>query len=99
MHTDDILDLAKMESGKVSLVMEECSLADSMREAMAMFVHASQTKEVKMNLQIERSCPKIVLTDKVRGSSGITSHHSTCARSPRTHLLPCIVWSVSCSPI
>jgi signal transduction histidine kinase len=55
-----------MESGKVSLVMEECSLADSMREAMAMFVHASQTKEVKMNLQLDPSCPKIILTDKVR---------------------------------
>ncbi len=60
-----------MESGKVSLVMEECSLADSMREAMAMFVHASQTKEVKMNLQLDPSCPKIILTDKVR-----TTNHS-----------------------
>jgi hypothetical protein len=54
-----------MESGKVCLVMEECSLSDSMREAMAMFVHASQTKEIKMNLHIDPSCPKLILTDKV----------------------------------
>lgn len=57
-----------MESGKVSIVMEECSLVDSMREAMAMFVHASQTKEVKMHLHIDPVCPQHITTDKVRTS-------------------------------
>jgi signal transduction histidine kinase len=64
-HIDDILDLAKMESGKVSLVMADCQLADVMREATAMFVHASQTKGVRISLRIDPSCPETIHTDKV----------------------------------
>jgi len=63
---NDILDLAKMESGKVSLVMEDCNLANNMREALAMFVHSSQTKEIRMKLQIDPLCPKTIHTDKIR---------------------------------
>lgn len=77
-NTDDILDLAKLESGKVNLVMETCSLVDCMREALAMFVHASQTKEIKMHLHIDPRCPESINTDKV--------HEDSARRnSKRTH--------------
>jgi signal transduction histidine kinase/FixJ family two-component response regulator len=63
---NDILDLAKMESGRASLVMEDFALADVMREATAMFVHASQTKGIRMSLRLDPTCPETIHTDKLR---------------------------------
>jgi hypothetical protein len=62
-----------MESGRVSLVMEDFALADVMREATAMFVHASQTKGIRMSLRLDPTCPETIHTDKVITTAPISN--------------------------
>jgi signal transduction histidine kinase len=68
LHRDaeDILDLVKMERGKVQLAMEDVRLVDCMREILATFVHPAQTKRLQMELEVHGSCPEAVHTDRVR---------------------------------
>jgi PAS domain S-box-containing protein len=62
---DEILDLALIESGKLSLVLEPVLLSDVMRDCQAMVEAMAQTKGIRMNFpEFNGSC--FVSADRTR---------------------------------
>lgn len=63
---NDILDLSKIESGKLELQFEPISIKDLFVEVFAIFKHRVDLKRVKFNLEIANNVPERVFLDEVR---------------------------------
>jgi CheY-like chemotaxis protein/CHASE3 domain sensor protein len=60
---NDILDLSKVEAGKMDVVMDDLPLADLERALRRTFGHVAQEKQLGFNVEIEPGLPAILRTD------------------------------------
>ena len=63
---NDILDLAKVESGKLEVIQKEVELQDVQEYVCKQFSPIAGQKEIQFNIQLEPDLPKYVYTDKHR---------------------------------
>ena len=63
---DDILDLSRIEAGKLDFVIEKFSIKESVTNCIANFKHLHTNKEVKLLFTVSENVPKLVLGDAVR---------------------------------
>jgi len=60
---NDILDLSKIEAGKMELVLDELPLADLQRRLQRTFAHVATDKGLDFSVEIEPGLPAILRTD------------------------------------
>jgi signal transduction histidine kinase len=60
---NDILDLSKIEAGKMELMIDELPLADMQRRLMRTFGHVAEKKQLGFTVNIEPGLPTILRTD------------------------------------
>ncbi|HEY8682768.1 MAG TPA: ATP-binding protein, partial [Rhodanobacter sp.] len=60
---NDILDLSKIEAGKMELLIEELPLADLQRRLQRTFSHVAEQKGLGFTIEIEPDLPAILHTD------------------------------------
>ena len=63
---NDILDLAKIEAGKMMLQPHNVLLEDIFDRLMALFSQVASQKNNKLHYQLDRNLPKVVLADETR---------------------------------
>ena|GEM_PF-3292271 len=63
---DDILDLSKIEAGKIEIDKTEVQLKKLLEEALAMFVDHAAKKNIQLNYVLTDIADLVVLTDAVR---------------------------------
>ncbi|WDF46777.1 response regulator [Chryseobacterium sp. KACC 21268] len=63
---DEILDLAKIESGKMSLEYEEVALDNVLRDLKNLMGPIAQNKGIEFNINIENDLAKTIETDRLR---------------------------------
>ncbi|MEX6687061.1 response regulator [Danxiaibacter flavus] len=61
---NDILDLSKIEAGKMEIVTEETSLADILTSMRDTFSVIAEEKHISFSTVITRQCPASIVTDK-----------------------------------
>jgi len=61
---NDILDFARVEAGKMTLERDSFNPADVVKQAMAMISEAAEKKKITLSLQVEDSCPAVVIADE-----------------------------------
>ncbi|HEX7815631.1 response regulator [Dyella sp.] len=60
---NDILDLSKIEAGKMELNLAESPLSSLVRSLKRTFDHVAQEKNVGLQLELDPSLPQVVMTD------------------------------------
>jgi signal transduction histidine kinase/DNA-binding response OmpR family regulator/HPt (histidine-containing phosphotransfer) domain-containing protein len=63
---DDLLDLSKIEAGRVELVRAEFSLHNLLREQVALLRPRADSKGVHLGLKLSPSVPDVVMGDRLR---------------------------------
>jgi CheY-like chemotaxis protein/CHASE3 domain sensor protein len=63
---NDILDLSKIESGKLELQNEEIKTADILHDMEMLFTEVARKKRIKYSINTDANVPENVFTDKVR---------------------------------
>ncbi len=63
---NDILDLAKIEAGKMMLQPHDVLLEDIFDRLMALFSQVASQKNNKLHYQLDEKLPKVVLADETR---------------------------------
>jgi signal transduction histidine kinase/DNA-binding response OmpR family regulator/CHASE3 domain sensor protein len=63
---DEILDLSKIESGKMDLEYESLSITDITDDLRALFTQVAKSKALDFNIQIANNVPAVIETDKMR---------------------------------
>ena len=63
---NDILDLSKIEAGKLELQYEAVNLFSFMNEVGQIFDHKTKQKQIDFLLEIDPAIPKVIFTDDVR---------------------------------
>ncbi|PWG05112.1 ATP-binding response regulator [Polaribacter aquimarinus] len=63
---DDILDLSRIEAGKLELVSEQISLEEIIINCKNDFKHQQQNKDVKLIFEVDKNIPNKLLGDSVR---------------------------------
>ncbi|SMQ86712.1 two-component system, chemotaxis family, sensor kinase CheA [Bacillus sp. OV166] len=62
----DILDIAKVEAGKMEISIKEVSISDIKDILEAQFIHVARNKSIEFNIEIASDMPKFIYTDKLR---------------------------------
>ncbi len=60
---NDILDLSKVEAGKMEIVLDDFPLADLERSLKRTFNHVAQEKQLGFHVDIDASLPSVICTD------------------------------------
>ncbi|MDO6444696.1 ATP-binding protein [Colwellia sp. 1_MG-2023] len=63
---DELLDLAKIESGNMSIMKEECSLDRIISQAINLNIGNANKKGIELIVNIESNVPVIAVTDEMR---------------------------------
>ncbi len=63
---DDILDLAKVEAGKLEVEFVEFSLYELVHEAVDLFRDRANQKNISLSLNYDRAIPRSIFSDPVR---------------------------------
>jgi CheY-like chemotaxis protein/CHASE3 domain sensor protein len=63
---NDILDLSKIESGKLEMQNEAIKIADILHDMEMLFTEMARNKKIKYNFTTSKDLPKLIFTDKVR---------------------------------
>ena len=63
---DEILDLSKIESGKMTLEISEVPLAEITSDMQMLFNPMARDKNLDLNIETDSETPKILHTDKLR---------------------------------
>ncbi|MCI5146480.1 MAG: response regulator, partial [Candidatus Electrothrix sp. AR3] len=63
---NEILDLAKIESGRVEVDVEEILLADLAENAYKLFSHMAKKKVLEFTVTVDPSLPAVICTDRKR---------------------------------
>ncbi|MDB9874522.1 ATP-binding protein, partial [Flavobacteriaceae bacterium] len=64
--TNDILDLSKLESGKLLFESIEFDLIDLIDQVMKMVAHSAKRKGIELSLFIDSKCPRYIKGDPTR---------------------------------
>ena len=70
---NDILDSSKIESGKMEIVPVEYELATLVRDLYNMISQRAQAKDLKLELSVDETLPRVLLGDDVRVRQVITN--------------------------
>ncbi|KAB7705950.1 response regulator [Bacillus aerolatus] len=63
---NDILDIAKVEAGKMEILFEDVKLSDVKEVVEAQFIPIAREKKIQLNVQLAPNLPKVIYTDKQR---------------------------------
>lgn len=63
---NDILDLSKIESGKMTIAKTEINMAGFIEELRRKFLPLAQHKDLIFTVQVEENAPTVVYTDELR---------------------------------
>ncbi|MEW6989230.1 ATP-binding protein [Colwelliaceae bacterium 6441] len=63
---DELLDLAKIESGNMSIIKEECRLDNIVNQAINLNIGKAKDKGLTLNVCIEADVPVLVFIDEMR---------------------------------
>ena len=63
---DDILDLSRIEAGKLELVSEKLSLKEIINNCSNDFQHLNKKEEVSLGFKVSEKIPNVILGDSVR---------------------------------
>jgi len=63
---NEVLDLSKIEAGKMSLNIESVSLKSFANELLRYFNHHAEQKGLKLNAKLEKDLPQFIRTDSQR---------------------------------
>ncbi|WNH10490.1 ATP-binding protein [Thalassobellus suaedae] len=63
---NDILDLSKIEAGKMELAEEKVNLLELIKQVKNMFSYQNQEKKIYFHIKTEPNLPRYVLTDGLR---------------------------------
>ncbi|MCO5949452.1 response regulator [Mucilaginibacter flavidus] len=63
---NDILDLSKIESGKLEMQNDDIKVADVLHDMEMLFVEVARNKKIKYDITTSKNLPKSIFTDKVR---------------------------------
>jgi len=63
---NDILDLSKIESGKLEMQNEAIKIADILHDMESLFTEVARNKKIKYSFSTSKDLPKLIFTDKVR---------------------------------
>lgn len=63
---NDILDLSKIEAGKLDLLMEAVGFEEVLQDMDHLFSHVAEQKEIKLNMGIGDDIPELFESDRVR---------------------------------
>lgn len=63
---NDILDIAKVEAGKIEVIYKDIKLNDVKEFVEAQFTPVARKKNIQLNVQLASNLPKIINTDKQR---------------------------------
>ncbi|KAB7705961.1 response regulator [Bacillus aerolatus] len=63
---NDILDIAKVEAGKMEILFEDVKLSDVKEFVEAQFIPIAREKKIQLNVQLAPNLPKVIHTDKQR---------------------------------
>lgn len=63
---NDILDLSKVEAGKIDLIVEDVNLNHVLKSLESIFAPIALTKGIKFTTELQANTPEMLKTDKVR---------------------------------
>ncbi|NHA04030.1 response regulator [Mucilaginibacter sp. HC2] len=63
---NDILDLSKIESGKLDMQNEDIKVSDILGDMEMLFAEVASNKKINYSTHISKNLPKTIFTDKVR---------------------------------
>ena len=63
---NDILDLSKIEAGKIELMPEETVLNEITNDMQMLFIEVANEKKINFNIEIDPTLPERYVTDKMR---------------------------------
>jgi signal transduction histidine kinase/CheY-like chemotaxis protein len=63
---NEILDLSKIESGKMDINPETISLSEFKKDTNDLFLPLSKDKEIDFSITVSADCPKEIYTDRLR---------------------------------
>jgi len=63
---NDILDLSKVEAGKMDIVLDDVAVADLERALKRTFSHVAQDKQLGFRIEIDPALPAIIRTDTAK---------------------------------
>ncbi len=63
---NDILDLSKIEAGKLEFYPQPIDLANLLQEIIVLFSEKAEKKDIKLGLVIDASFPKSLIIDEIR---------------------------------
>lgn len=63
---NDILDLSKVEAGKIDLVMEDVNIRDVKDDMMNLFAELANEKKIEFETEIHSEIPETMTTDRIR---------------------------------
>ena len=63
---NDILDIAKVEAGKMEVIFKDVKLSDVKEFVEAQFTPVARKKNIQLNVQLASNLPEIINTDKQR---------------------------------
>ena len=63
---NDILDLSKIQAGKMELREEPIQLADLFSKIVKLHTNRAKKREIKLSLTIDKEVPEVLLTDETR---------------------------------
>ncbi|WP_374167006.1 response regulator [Arcticibacter sp. MXS-1] len=63
---NDILDLSKIESGKLELLVDEIGMADVVSDMRLLFEEVAKKKEINFSVEVTPSAPSVFRSDKLR---------------------------------
>ncbi|TZF84034.1 response regulator [Pedobacter sp. BS3] len=66
MLINDILDLSKIESGKLELTVEEVSLAEIRQELELLFSEVAKNKNITYEFHVDDAVPDTLISDRMR---------------------------------
>lgn len=63
---NDILDLSKIESNEMELILENYQIEDIISELLTSFKNVAKDKNISLNYIIDSNCPSSIFTDSMR---------------------------------
>lgn len=81
---NDILDLSKIESGKLELINDEYSFAELVREEYLLFSFKTEEKGLKLVFDVDSSIPSKLIGDEIRIKQIITNLLSNAVKYTET---------------